>query len=233
MTGIRVSRIFVVALFAAALALSGCRQDPAPRESTRPGAQETTTIAELAEVQIRDYRGKQLGSIEDFRENSIKGPQRVDRESYRLRITGLVDKPATLTYADVLGRPHFEKFVRLDCVEGWGVDILWEGVKLADLLDESAVDANANTVIFRCADGYSTSLPLSLIRKRDILLAYKMNGVELPAERGFPFQVVAEDKWGYKWAKWVTAIELGNDPGFKGYWESRGYDNDATLPSKR
>ncbi len=54
-----------------------------------------------------------------------------------------------------------------------------------------------------------------------------MNGLTLPEARGFPFQVVAEDKWGYKWAKWVTSIELSDNPNFKGYWESRGYNNNG------
>jgi DMSO/TMAO reductase YedYZ molybdopterin-dependent catalytic subunit len=61
------------------------------------------------------------------------------------------------------------------------------------------------------------------------LLAYTMNGVTLPAERGFPFVVVAEAKWGYKWVKWVTEIELSNDPTYKGYWESFGYSNNGDL----
>jgi DMSO/TMAO reductase YedYZ molybdopterin-dependent catalytic subunit len=56
-----------------------------------------------------------------------------------------------------------------------------------------------------------------------------MNGIDLPAERGYPFQVVAEDKFGYKWAKWVTSIEVSDDENFKGYWESRGYDNNAGI----
>jgi DMSO/TMAO reductase YedYZ molybdopterin-dependent catalytic subunit len=50
-----------------------------------------------------------------------------------------------------------------------------------------------------------------------------MNGVTLPVDRGYPFQLVAEDKWGYKWIKWVTRIELSNDRSYRGYWESRGY----------
>ena len=53
--------------------------------------------------------------------------------------------------------------------------------------------------------------------------------VELPPERGFPFEVVAESKWGYKWVKWVTKIELSGDPNYRGYWESRGYNNDGDL----
>lgn len=87
----------------------------------------------------------------------------------------------------------------------------------------------ANTVVFRAYDGYSTSLPLSYIKDNDILLAYKMNGVTIPPERGYPFQVVAEDKYGYKWAKWVIEIEVTDDPSYLGYWESRGYSNTADI----
>jgi DMSO/TMAO reductase YedYZ molybdopterin-dependent catalytic subunit len=64
---------------------------------------------------------------------------------------------------------------------------------------------------------------------RDIIMAYKMNNVTLPAERGFPFELVAEDKWGYKWIKWIEKIELTNDPGYQGYWEQRGYSNTGDL----
>jgi len=63
----------------------------------------------------------------------------------------------------------------------------------------------------------------------DILLAYKMNEIILPAVRGFPFQLVAESKWGYKWIKWVTKIELSDDEDYQGFWESRGYNNEGDL----
>jgi DMSO/TMAO reductase YedYZ molybdopterin-dependent catalytic subunit len=101
---------------------------------------------------------------------------------------------------------------------------------LKDLLEEAGYDRSAQVVIFYAQDGYSTSLPLSYIIENNILLAYKMNGVVLPPERGFPFQLVAESKYGYKWIKWVTRIEVSNDTNFRGYWESRGFSNEANLP---
>jgi len=185
------------------------------------------TIEKLAAVQVTEYEGKDLSSIEDFRENSIKGPQYIDRDSYRLKIDGLVDRPQELTYAQVLDRDRYEKVVTLYCVEGWDATILWEGVLLKDLFNQAGIKDGAKVVIFRAADGYSTSLPLDYILDNNIILAYKMNGVDLPPERGFPFQVVAESKWGYKWAKWITGIELSADETFKGYWEERGYNNEG------
>ena len=192
-------------------------------------------VSELAPNEIGEYEGKNLSSVDDFRENSIKGPQNVDIAEYSLAVGGLVDEPLTLTYDDVVAdRESFKKVVTLNCVEGWSVDILWEGVKVADILDQAGVAPEANTVIFRSVDGYSTSLPLEFIREGDILMAYKMNDVTLPPERGFPFQLVAESKWGYKWAKWINEIELSDDPEFEGYWESRGYsiDGDQSLDSR-
>jgi DMSO/TMAO reductase YedYZ molybdopterin-dependent catalytic subunit len=184
----------------------------------------------LAAVQVKEYQGERLSAIGDFHENSIKGPQRVDVNSYRLQVTGLVDKPLSYTYADVVsGNKSYNKLVTLDCVEGWSVKILWEGVLVSDLIDQAGVLPAANTVIFHAYDGYTTSLPLKYIRDKNIMLAYKMNGVELPPERGFPFQLVAEDKWGYKWIKWVTKIELSDNAGYKGYWEQSGYSNDGSL----
>lgn len=185
--------------------------------------------AVLEGSEIREYQGEKLSSISDFRENSIAGPQNVPLEDYELEITGLVDKPLALTYDQVLDRKRYSEVVTLHCVEGWDATIFWEGVLLEDLLNQAGTQDSAVTVIFHAADGYTSSLPLEYIRQNKIMLAYKMNEVELPPERGFPFQVVAESKWGYKWAKWVTKIELSADPNYQGYWESRGYSNDGDL----
>jgi len=177
--------------------------------------------------EIREYKGEKLDPVDRFFENSIKGPQRVNIKTYRLKVGGLVDKPLSLTYDEVVARPSESRVIVIHCVEGWDVKILWEGVPLAALIDTAGAKASANTVIFRSADGYSTSLPLAYIRQKNVLLAFKMNGLVLPEARGFPFMVTAEDKWGYKWARWVAAIELSDNPNFRGYWESRGYSNNG------
>jgi DMSO/TMAO reductase YedYZ molybdopterin-dependent catalytic subunit len=185
--------------------------------------------AKAKTVEIREYKGEKLDSIDRFHENSIQGPRHIDIKAYKLKVGGLVDKPLILTYDEVLARPAESRVNIIHCVEGWDVKVLWEGVPVAALIDAAGAKASANTVIFRSADGYSTSLPLAYIRQKDILLAYKMNGMTLPEARGFPFEVAAEDKWGYKWAKWVTAIELSDNPDFRGYWESRGVNNNGDL----
>jgi len=181
--------------------------------------------------EIREYEGRDLSSIGDFRENSIKGPQHVNASTYHMTITGLVNNTVEYTYDDVInGFQKYQKAVTLHCVEGWFVKILWEGFLLKDLLNEAGIDPQAIIVIFRAYDGYSTSLPVDYILGNDILIAYKMNDLVLPPERGFPFQLVAESKYGYKWIKWITEIELSDNVNYKGFWESRGFSNDADLP---
>jgi DMSO/TMAO reductase YedYZ molybdopterin-dependent catalytic subunit len=189
--------------------------------------QDTVEKAEVGE--LREYEKIKLSSVNDFRENSIKGPQYIDKDSVRLTITGLVDTARTYLYDDIVNRPSRKKVSTLNCVEGWSVTILWEGVSLRDLIAEAGIDSAAKVIIFRALDGYSSSFPLNYFMANDIMMAYRMNGLVMPPERGFPFQLVAEGKWGYKWVKWITEIELSADENYRGYWESYGYSNDGDL----
>jgi len=207
------SRLLVAALLLISVVFSGCQ----------------STI-ELTGTEIREYQGEDLSSIQDFRENSIKGPQYVDIDSYRLIVDGLVSEEQEFSYDEVIGGfQSYEKVITLYCVEGWQAKILWQGVLVKDLLAAAGVLPEAQTVIFYAYDGYTTSLPLDYIMNNEIVLAYKMNGLTLPPERGYPFELAAESKWGYKWIKWVVRIELSDDIDYEGYWESRGYSNNADL----
>ncbi len=203
---------------------------PSPFTPTPSPTPSPTTPIDLYPQEIREYEGQDLSSIAEFRENSIRGPQYVDIENVRLNITGLVNKTIEYTYDEVInGFQKYRKVVTLYCIEGWSVKILWEGFLLKDLLNEAGIKPETVVVIFYAYDGYSTALPLDYILYEDIIIAYKMNNVTLPPERGFPFQLVAESKYGYKWIKWITEIELSDNAGYLGYWESRGYPNDANL----
>ncbi len=203
-----------------------------------PGSTTTTTTAtpttapttQLPGVEIREYEGELLSPISEFRENSIKGPQYIDINNYQLEINGLVENPVAFTYDQVINdNESYQKVVRLQCVEGWVVNILWEGVRVNDLLAAAGPLPEAKTVIFHAYDGYTTSFPIEYFENNDILLAYKMNDVVIPPERGFPFELVAESKWGYKWIKWITRIELSDDTNYRGYWEMRGYSDSGDL----
>jgi DMSO/TMAO reductase YedYZ molybdopterin-dependent catalytic subunit len=181
-----------------------------------------------AEREVREYQGKRLDPFDRAYDNSIKGPQRVDIKTYRLQITGLVHVPQSLTYQEVLRLPVVKRAITLYCVEGWNEHLLFEGVRLADLLALAKPKKGVRFIILYAVDGYSSSLTYDYATRLDIMLAAKINGRVLDAKRGFPFQVVAESKLGYKWVKWVTRIELSDKP-YKGYWEQQGYDNEADV----
>ena len=220
----RLAAVVIVLIAVIAVALVVVR---GPSAAPAPGGPNP-----LAPVEIRSYQGKDLSSVNDFRENSIAGPQHINISDYRLTVTGLTNRTVVYTYDEVLAKyPHYSKVVTLHCVEGWDATILWEGVLVRDLIADAGADPRANTVIFTARDGYTTSFPLTYFTQRDIIMAYRMNNVTMPVERGYPFQLVAEDKWGYKWIKWIEKIELSDDPSYRGYWEQRGYSDSGDLNS--
>ncbi len=176
------------------------------------------------DTEATEYMGIKLTPISQQGNNAIKGTQFIDKDTYRLRIDGMVERPANLTYDQITTYTPVSKVVTLNCVEGWSFTAKWTGVPLKILLDGTGIRENATTVIFYSTDGYSTSHDLDYLIDNNIMLAYRINDIILPPDRGFPLQLVAEGKYGYKWAKWIYHIELVN-ASYKGYWESRGYNN--------
>ena len=197
------------------LTLSACR----PIFTPPPGETEAT-----------EFMGQKLTPISAQRNNALAGTQVINKDTYTLTVDGLVDKTLTLTYSDLQAYPQVSRLATLPCVEGWSFIAKWTGPELTTILDDAGVKPEAKILIFYTADdpsaGY-TSLDLSYIRDNDIIIALKLNDITMPQDRGFPFQVVAEGKLGYKWAKWVTRIEVSDNENFRGYWESRGYSNTA------
>jgi len=187
--------------------------------------------------EITQYQGHNLTSINSFAgeiaqhpDVAIDGTQYLNQTTYRLSITGLVNHPMEYTYSDVINNfPAYQQVATLFCVEGWSVTMLWEGARVTDLIQEAGVSPNATVAIFHASDGYTSALPLDYIAQNNITLAYKMNNVTLTPFAGFPLALVAQNQYGYKWVKWVTEIEVSNNTGYLGYWESRGYPNFATV----
>jgi len=183
------------------------------------------------EVEAIEFMGHELTPISQQNNNALKGTQYIDRATYKLTVDGLVDHPLSLDYADLQAYPQISQLMDLDCVEGWNFTAKWTGPTLSAIFDDAKVKPEAKIAIFHTADvpeGYS-SLDLSHIYDNNIIIALKDNDITLSADRGFPFQVVAMNKFGYKWAKWVTRIELSSDTSFRGYWESYGYNNNADV----
>lgn len=215
-----------ILLFIVLIILVGCSGEPVERTLDNVSS---ATESRYRESEIREYKGARLDPTIGPRDNSILGIQNVDINDYQLKLTGLVDNPMNLAYEEILQLDSYARKITLYCVEGWDATILWEGVLLKDIMDLAGIDAKAKIVIFHAVDGYTTSLPLKTIIDNELILAYSANGLDLPPEMGYPFIVIAENKLGYKWARWVNEIELSDDIDYKGYWEQRGYDNNADV----
>lgn len=192
----------------------------------------TITTSAGGEVEATEFQGQQLTPIKDQRNNGLKGTQYIDTATYRLVVDGLADKPLSLSYDDLLAYPQVSVLNTLNCVEGWNFVAKWTGPRLSDIFRDAGIQPGALIAIFYTTDspgkGY-TSLDVSYLIDNNIILALKLNDITMPAERGFPFQVMAQSKWGYKWAKWVDRIELSSDINFQGFWETVGYNDNGDI----
>jgi DMSO/TMAO reductase YedYZ molybdopterin-dependent catalytic subunit len=178
-------------------------------------------------VEATEFQGVKLTPIKDQLNNALKGTQIINKDTYTLTIDGLVDHPLTLSYADLQAYPQISQLMDLNCVEGWNFNAKWTGPELSAIFKDAGVKPEAVIAIFHTTDvpdGY-TSLDISYIEDNNLILGMKDNDITLPPNRGFPFQLVAKSKFGYKWAKWVTRIELSSNTNFRGYWERSGYPN--------
>ncbi|WP_435864419.1 molybdopterin-dependent oxidoreductase [Streptomyces phaeochromogenes] len=153
-----------------------------------------------------------------------------NEDTYRLKIDGLVDHPATYTLADLRALPQTRMVRDVQCVTGWRVpDTPFEGVRLSQLLDAAGVRSSAGAVRFTCFDGaYSESLTLAQARRADVLVALRMQDKDLNHSHGGPVRLYVAPMYFYKSAKWLSGITLTSDVR-PGYWEDRGYDVDAWV----
>ena len=151
---------------------------------------------------------------------------------YRLAVTGLVGKPLDLSYADLRAMPPVNLTADFQCVTGWRVPkVRWQGVACADLFDRAGVLPQAKAVRFLSFDGaYTESLTLEQARRRDVLVAYSLDGAPVSSDHGGPVRLVVLPMYGYKSCKWLSEIQLV-DRVVPGYWEQRGYDVDAWVGS--
>ena len=166
-----------------------------------------------------------------FRIYSVVGflPRRSDAE-YRLRVTGLVDRPLELSLADLKAMVPTRLVRDFQCVTGWRVpDVPWTGVKLSEVLDAAGVKAEGRAVAFRSFDGsYAESLTMSQARRPDVLVAYELENKPVSPAHGGPVRLYVAPMYGYKSIKWMDEIEVTARVE-DGYWEKRGYDTDAFI----
>ena len=153
-----------------------------------------------------------------------------DPKEYRLEIGGLVRKPQSFTYEQLLALPRAHQVSTFHCVTGWTVhDVRWSGVRLSQLLDLVEPLPAAKALRFDSLEQpYNDSLTMEQAKLHDVMLALEMDGQPLSRPHGSPARVVIPEMYGYKGVKWLTKIELvDHQP--TGYWEGLGYDQDAWV----
>ena len=158
---------------------------------------------------------------------------RLPAEEWKVEIGGLVEKPLTLTYAEILALPKSLADARLTSVSGWTVHGRWGGVRLSDLLPLARPKPEAAHVQFTSYRGiYTTCVPLEIALQERTLLAYEFDGEPLEEDYGGPLRIFCPYLWGYKSAKSVVGI-APVERSLPGYWEVRGYPEHAPIKGRR
>ncbi|HEY7477547.1 MAG TPA: molybdopterin-dependent oxidoreductase [Actinomycetota bacterium] len=163
----------------------------------------------------------------------------VSTDGWTLRVHGMVDRPITLTYEELVARPLIERDITLACVSNevggpYVGNARWVGAPLADLLREAGVRPGADQLVSRSSDGWTAGTPTSVVLDgRDAMLAVSMNGEPLPLEHGFPVRMVVPGLYGYVSAtKWLVDLELSTFAAFDPYWVQRGWAEQAPVKTQ-
>jgi DMSO/TMAO reductase YedYZ molybdopterin-dependent catalytic subunit len=156
-------------------------------------------------------------------------PGILDREAWRIEVTGLCRRPKAFTWQELSSMPKTVADARLTSVTRFSVRGMWGGVKVSDLLDLVEPEESVKFVRFWSVNKfYETSVPLEVARREKMLLAWEFDGEYLDEDYGGPVRVLCPYLWGYKSAKSVVAVEL-MDHYRSGYWERLGYSDEAEI----
>jgi DMSO/TMAO reductase YedYZ molybdopterin-dependent catalytic subunit len=164
---------------------------------------------------------------------------RLDAATWSLSVSGMVDRPYSVNYEELLAMPLVEQYVTIACVSnevGGGLvgNALWRGVRLREILDRAGVQAGATQIVGRSRpnDNWTAGFPTAWLDdpEREALVAVAMNGEPLPPAHGFPARLIVPGLFGYVSAtKWLTDIELTTLEAFDAYWVPLGWAKEAPI----
>lgn len=158
----------------------------------------------------------------------------VSSSGWSLRVGGMVTQPLKLSYRDLLAVPATTQVVTLECISNdVGGNLIstgrFTGVPLRDLLTMAELRPGAGAVDFRAADGYTESLPLSVVMGApEIMVVHQLDGAPLPDAHGFPARMLIPGRYGMKGPKWLQEIDVAASEG-GGFWEQQGWDSNAVV----
>lgn len=189
----------------------------------------TLTLLLKRVLRVEEQTG--LTPVADAGTLSFWGVPEVDIATFSLSVEGAVERPCSFGYAELIALPSVDRLVRMDCVGGFRNNTHMGGVRLDTLFDMVGLAPEARRAVFHCADDYFESITLDDLRKHDAFLAYSVNSEAVP-HLGFPLRLAIPGKYGYKWPKWVTRIEIVTDD-CKGYWPERGLPDRGNVGDRR
>jgi DMSO/TMAO reductase YedYZ molybdopterin-dependent catalytic subunit len=205
---------------------------PSPAEALPP-------VAEPADFGIDGVEPILVPNEDFYRIDTALSIPRIDLQEWTLSVTGMVDRPYTIDFSDLLDMRMVERDITLSCVSnqvGGGLvgNARWLGVPLTEILDRAGVQAGAEQMVGRSVDDFTVGFPVSAAYDgREALVAVGMNGEPLPFEHGFPARLVVAGLYGYVSAtKWLSAIELTTWDGFDAYWVPRGWAKEAPIKTQ-
>jgi len=163
----------------------------------------------------------------------------IDPPSWKLKVTGMVEREIELDFAELLAKPMVERHITIACVSNnVGGDLignaLWLGWPVRELLAMAGPKAGADMVLSTSNDGWTAGTPLeALTDDRDALLVVGMNGEPLPLEHGFPVRMIVPGLYGYVSAtKWLTELKVTRFADDTGYWTPRGWSDHGPIKTQ-
>jgi DMSO/TMAO reductase YedYZ molybdopterin-dependent catalytic subunit len=157
----------------------------------------------------------------------------VDSAGWTLEVSGMVDRPLSLSYSDLITRPTTEFTSTLECISNpvggkYISNAVWQGFTLKSLLDEAGLQPGVVDLELHAADGYVESIPLAEALAADTMVVHTINGERLPDEHGFPARLIVPGIFGMKNVKWIEKIVAMNHD-VQGFWQERGWSDVATV----
>ena len=192
-----------------------------------------------ADLEIPGLTPLFIANEEFFRIDTALVVPQVDVDRWSLQVTGLVDRPFSLTYAELMELPQIEADITLTCVSnevGGGLvgNARWQGVPLRPLLERAGLQEGATQLVGRSVDGFTAGFPtVTALDLGEAMVAVAMNGEPLPAAHGFPARLVVPGLYGYVSAtKWLSSIELTGWDDVDGYWIPRGWAKEGPIKTQ-
>lgn len=150
-----------------------------------------------------------------------------DLAEWRLRVSGLADRPLSLSFEELTSLPTVDIRCDIHCVTTWSrLDNVFTGVRMRDLLERAGIQPRGHFLVFHCARGFTTSIPREMAEEDDAAVVWAHDGQPLAAEHGYPLRALVPRLYFWKSAKWLEEIVVMEHDEL-GFWERNGYNNSA------